>query len=31
MHRLPVVLLRRLFAVLLTALALKMMFTYGFG
>jgi uncharacterized protein len=31
MHRLPVALLRRLFAVLLTALALKMVFTYGFG
>jgi uncharacterized membrane protein YfcA len=31
MHRLPVVLLRRLFAVLLTALARKMVFTYGFG
>jgi hypothetical protein len=27
----PLTPLRRLFAVLLTALALKMMFTYGFG
>jgi uncharacterized membrane protein YfcA len=31
MHRMPVVLLRRMFAVLLIGLALKMMFTYGFG
>jgi uncharacterized membrane protein YfcA len=30
MHRLPVVVLRRMFAVLLTGLALKMMFSYGF-
>ncbi len=30
MHRLPVAVLRRMFAVLLTGLALKMMFSYGF-
>jgi uncharacterized membrane protein YfcA len=31
MHRLPVLLLRRLFAVLLIGLAVKMMYSYGFG